>query len=637
MQSPNTMSVRFYTAYHKPSHIVSNAAVQPIHVGAALSGHELGMLRDDSGDHISAKNPFFCELTAQYWAWKNDADSTHIGLQHYRRFLHMSYEEGMSHKDAHGVPLPGFFYGFDAEIGQSAENLQRLCAQYDVIVPDRFDVREIGFRTVREQYGKAEHHFEDDLDIVGEIIAQHHPDYVQAFADALSDKVFYQTNTYLLRRDIFHAYSEWMFDILFRAEARIDAAARTQQEARVFGYLSERLFNAFIRKYRQDHPDTTILEVPLALIQDTKPLEPVPEFFEFPDVAETMHIAVATDVNFAMYCHALVASIIHTRKEDYGISIMLMEGGLSDDDIAQFRQYEQDYPNVRIQVLSMAYAFSNTYLRPPFSKETFYRLILPDLLPNHDKIIYLDADMVAVDDMIDLWRFDVSDAPVAAATDYINVAFQKNGTRSDGVTGALPAKEYAAKILGMEGIEDRYFQAGTLVMNLDILRSRDMSRILVDDLKHNKYWFLDQDVLNKYLARDAKILPQEWNVYYLGWDLKRVLDADILAQLDQAKRDAKIAHYAGIAKPWQNNLHPLSAAFWEHARRTPYYDTLMALKTGRPLLPAFPIPRARDGTSGVNRPVNKRGVVGRINRRMRAAARIYLPPRMKWAIKRVLG
>ena len=631
------MSVKLYTAYHKPSHIISNAAVQPIHVGAVHSPYEMDMLRDDCGDNISAKNPYFCELTAQYWAWKNDAESSHLGLQHYRRFLHMSYEKGMAKKTAHGVPLPGFFYGFDVEIGQSAENLQSLCSRFDIIVPERFDVREIGFRTVREQYGNAEHHFEEDIDIVSEIISQHHPDYEQAYAEALSDTFFYQTNTYLLRRDIFQAYSEWMFDILFRAESYIDASARTQQEARVFGYLSERLFNAFIRKYRQDHPDTTVLEVPLTFVHDTEPLEPVPEFFEFPDVQETMHIAVATDVNFAMYCHALIASIIHTRKENYGISIILMEGGLSDGDITLFRQYEKDNPNVRIQVLSMAYAFSNTYLRPPFSKETFYRLILPDLLPNHNKIIYLDADMVAVDDIIDLWRFDISDAPVAAATDYINIGFQNNGTLSDSVSGALPAKEYAARVLGMGGIEDHYFQAGTLVMNLETLRQRGMSRILVNDLKHNKYWFLDQDVLNKYLARDAKTLPQEWNVYYLGDDLKGVLDADILANLLDAEKNAKIAHFAGIAKPWQNNLHPFSAVFWEHARRTPYYETLVAMQNNSKLLRTLPVPKARDGSPGFNSRASNRGIAGRINRRLRAIAHTYFPDRVKWAIKRVLG
>ena len=637
MQSPNAMSVKLYTAYHKPSHIISNAAVQPIHVGSTHSEHRMDMLRDDIGDNISAKNPYFCELTAHYWAWKNDMQSTHIGLQHYRRFLHMSFEEGMVERNVHGVALPGFFYRFDTEIGQSAENLENLCAQYDVVVPEPFDVRNVGCRTVRQQYAKAQYHFEEDLDVVSEIISRHHPDYLDAYTEALSDTVFYQTNTYLLRRDIFATYSEWLFDILFHVEAQIDAAARGQQEARVFGYLSERLFNAFIRKYLRDHPDTAVLEVPLAFVRDTGPLEPVPKFFEFPDVPETMHIAVATDVNFAMYCHALIASLIHSRNDNYGISIILMEGGLSDTDITLFRQYERNHPNVRIQILSMAYAFSNTYLRPPFSKETFYRLILPDLLPNHKKIIYLDADMVAVDDTIGLWRFDISDAPVAAARDYINIGFQKAGMLSDGVSGGLPAKEYAAKILGMEGIEDQYFQAGTLVMNLELLRNLGMSRILVDDLKQNRYWFLDQDVLNKHLASDAKTLPLEWNVYYLSEDRKEILGADTRSKLRLAEKNAKIAHFAGVAKPWQNSLHPFSAVFWEHARRTPYYEALVALQTDKRLLQVFPAPKARYGPPGFNSHSKARRSLGRMRRRLQGIARTYLPVRMKRGIKRIQG
>lgn len=620
------MTATLYTAYHKASHILENDSVRPIHVGAAAADHVLPMQRDDEGDHISEKNPYFCELTAQYWAWKNDTTSSHVGLQHYRRFLQINPDTNKDTLSIHGTRLPGFFYGFIDDIGQSTDQIEHCVAEYDIVLPIPFDVSNIGFRSTREQYAKSEHHIGSDLNLVEEIIASDHPDYLSACKAEFDGTVFYQTNTFLLRKDIFDDYSSWLFDILFKAEKRIDASARDQQAARVFGYLSERLFNVYLRRYREMHPETRVLEVPLCFIENTDPLEPIPEFFEFDGVEQTMQLAVATDANFAPYCHVLVASVIRNRKRNYGINIILLEGGLSAQDVDHFRRYAKRYPLVNVQVLSMAHAFSNVYLRPPFSKETFYRLILPDLLPNHKKILYLDADMTAVEDIIELWETELGNAPIAAATDFINVGFQESGTPSDIATGTIPAKTYAANVLGLDGIENQYFQAGTLLMNLDELRKRNMSRILVDDIQKNKYWFLDQDVLNKHLARDAVKIGQEWNVYHVADDLMTALNAEHRAELNEGRKAPKIAHFAGIAKPWHNTVHPLSWVFWEHARHTPYYEILIIQLKRKHLIQLFPHPKDLLGRASFNQPKmtlyrSLRMVYQRLPKRVRG----YLP------------
>lgn len=623
------MSVIIYTAYHKHSHIVSNESVVPIHVGAVNAESRLPIVTDDTGKNISDKNSFFCELTAQYWAWKNNTTSSHIGLQHYRRFLHLLPDDCEMNRTIHGISMSGFFYGFTEEIGQSAENLNSVVPNYDIVVPEPFNVKNVGIKTVRQQYAKADFHIEKDLEVVEEIIRRDHPDYVDAMDKEFSGVTFYQTNTFILKRDIFFEYSEWLFDILFKAEKLINTSTRNQQEARVFGYLSERLFNVFIQKYRQDHPACKVLEVPLIFVENTDPLEPIPEFFEFSEVADTIQLAVATDARFSPYCHVLVTSVIRNRRKDYGINIILLEGGLSENDKNLFRHYADKYPKVNVQILSMAHAFSNVYFRPPFTKETFYRLVLPELLPNHKKILYLDADMAAVGDIIELWNTNLGTAPIAAARDYINVGFQETGVHSDHATGGLPAKEYATKVLGMEGIENDYFQAGMLIMNLDVMRDRNMSQLLVNDIKANKYWFLDQDVLNKYLAKDALLLPQEWNVYYIDHKLVSSLDSEAQGELRDANRNPKIAHFAGIAKPWDNTLHPLSWVFWEHARFSPFYEVMVHKMKQRHLLKFFPHPldyRNEPVLSNKNRKAYK--LLRSLYQRVPSGVRVLLPHRL---------
>ena len=82
------MKAAIYTAYHMPAPVLRSVSIHPIHVGRVLTDTPLpGMIGDDTGDNISAKNPSYCELTALYWAWKNNTEATHLGLMHYRRVL----------------------------------------------------------------------------------------------------------------------------------------------------------------------------------------------------------------------------------------------------------------------------------------------------------------------------------------------------------------------------------------------------------------------------------------------------------------------------------------------------------------------------------------------------------------------
>lgn len=82
--------IKILVACHKPGPVYHNDIYTPIHVGKAISRYKdemADMIGDNTGDNISEKNPYYCELTAQYWAWKNLHDVEYVGFCHYRRFL----------------------------------------------------------------------------------------------------------------------------------------------------------------------------------------------------------------------------------------------------------------------------------------------------------------------------------------------------------------------------------------------------------------------------------------------------------------------------------------------------------------------------------------------------------------------
>ena len=92
--------IKIYVVCHKPSYVPKNPYLYPIQVGTALSGKKLdGMLHDNDGDNISDKNKTYCELTAQYWAWKND-EADYYGFFHYRRYF--AFDPSITRDDGWG-------------------------------------------------------------------------------------------------------------------------------------------------------------------------------------------------------------------------------------------------------------------------------------------------------------------------------------------------------------------------------------------------------------------------------------------------------------------------------------------------------------------------------------------------------
>ena len=79
--------IKLFVSAHRPAAFPSGGSILPIQVGAENASELFeNTLHDNEGENISALNPMYCELTAQYWAWKN-ADADYYGFCHYRRYF----------------------------------------------------------------------------------------------------------------------------------------------------------------------------------------------------------------------------------------------------------------------------------------------------------------------------------------------------------------------------------------------------------------------------------------------------------------------------------------------------------------------------------------------------------------------
>lgn len=214
-------------ATHKKYWMPKDEVYLPMHVGKK-GKVDLGYVGDDTGDNISTKNPNYCELTGLYWAWKN-LDCEYIGLCHYRRyFAHKSKRSKLEDKRQSILTKVDY---------------EQLLQQYDVILPKK---RNYYIETVRSQYEHA--HNKRDLDEVENIIKEKYPEYIKAFEKVMNSRKLYIYNMFAMKKSLFDEYCAWLFDILFTLESRIDISDYDKYNARVFGFLSERLFNVWLEK-----------------------------------------------------------------------------------------------------------------------------------------------------------------------------------------------------------------------------------------------------------------------------------------------------------------------------------------------------------------------------------------------------
>lgn len=227
------MSVSIFTITHVPFTPPKDPIYIPLQVGRALHD-DFGYQGDDTGENISAKNPYYSELTGLYWIWKNYTDADYLGLCHYRRY----------------------FLNEDGAL-MTETDYMNIFASYDVIIAQP-GFGDYDYRTV---YARS--HDIRNLDMTGEVIRELYPDYYETFQNVIADRRCYVGNLFAAPAPLFYAYCEWLFAIFSTLEKRIDCSSYDDYHKRVFGFLSEQLLAVWIR-----HNHLSCYEAPYGVNQE---------------------------------------------------------------------------------------------------------------------------------------------------------------------------------------------------------------------------------------------------------------------------------------------------------------------------------------------------------------------------------
>ncbi len=270
-------------------------------------------------------------------------------------------------------------------------------------------------------------------------------------------------------------------------------------------------------------------------------LEAIPIFFAIDD-AYTPFLAVA------------LQSLIENASKEYNYVIKILHTNVQEEHMKQIKKYESK--NVSIEFVDLSYYIGKVkdklYTRDYYTNTTYFRLFLPELYPQYDKVLYLDSDIIVVGDISQLYNTDMGSNLIAAAPDDIiqyNKVFQ----------------EYAELVVGVAKYQ-HYFNAGVLLMNLDELRKfkfQEKFTYLLETVKFSVAQ--DQDYLNRLCKGRVKLISHDW---------------DVMPYVNEGTKpeDIKLIHYNFAYKPWHFEDVAYNEYFWEYAKKTEFYDEIIEIK-----------------------------------------------------------
>lgn len=239
MSEKKSPKVKIFVGYFKRNIIFESEIYQPI-LTSSIDWEDPKLLRDDTGINISEKNKSYAELTGHYWVWKNflqETDAEYIGFCHYRRFLDFNLTR-MPNVPFRPTQLNEFRETFKK---YTEDNILKCIEGYDVILPEKFKFE----KDIFTQY--LEHHPPKDLALALDVIKDVYPEYLLAAMNFIASKEMYPCLHFIMKKELFNEYMEWMFNFLTILEQRADWSKYDKyMNVRMPAFIAERFFNVWL-------------------------------------------------------------------------------------------------------------------------------------------------------------------------------------------------------------------------------------------------------------------------------------------------------------------------------------------------------------------------------------------------------
>lgn len=270
-----------------------------------------------------------------------------------------------------------------------------------------------------------------------------------------------------------------------------------------------------------------------------------------------IQICLSADSAYAQHLGVTITSILKNAKKSDELFFYILDGGLSEIDKSRILGLNK-FKNFTIEFIPIN---KEDFINCPLvgnhiTIATYYRFMIPTLLPDLDKVLYLDCDMVIEDTLSELFAENIDGYWLAGVED---LGYYRH-----------------RRILGRE-TESFYVNAGLLLINLNKWREDNIEEKLFKFAEENKDILVhqDQDVINMVLNKKSKPLAYKWNVqdsFYRAPDRNIHPNAKLFKV---AARNPSIVHYTGCIKPWNEYFFlPGAIRYLKYLKYTPWKGEL---------------------------------------------------------------
>ena len=263
-------------------------------------------------------------------------------------------------------------------------------------------------------------------------------------------------------------------------------------------------------------------------------------------------ICLSSDNNYAQHMGAAIASVLKNKNKDEFINIYIIDGGISETNQAKLKEFESKY-TCRL-----------TFVKPDFEKlkncmtfkgnhisiATYNKILIPEIIPAENRIIYLDCDIIVRKPLGKLYNKDFDNNIILGVEDV--------------------AAKNSAKRLGL----NKYINAGVILMNAEQMRNENIVEKMFNWIAENqdKIECHEQDVINSVLAGRIKYIDDIYNTQVERENQERFCNIS----------DPVILHFIGPKKPW-TLYKPLNVTHWgksyfEALKGTPWENFIKEYK-----------------------------------------------------------
>ena len=273
-------------------------------------------------------------------------------------------------------------------------------------------------------------------------------------------------------------------------------------------------------------------------------------------------VAFACNEKYAPYAGVAIQSIIENANPERFYRIYVLYSSLSEETIQLLEAYRPSQLSVHCLNVELLIQCKATKLRVSqhFSKEVYYRLVIPEIFGFYSQVIYLDCDLIVNRDIADILQMEMGNHLLAAVR---NISSPKR-------------REQVTEFFHLN--HENYFNSGVLVINVRQWLEEDTSEKCFEILNTEPWQHLifpDQDILNIVCRDRVFYLDPAWNYY---WHMRYGQPDFIELCKPLAERigeDFYILHFASLIKPWSSPELALSRYFWKYARNSFFYEIIL--------------------------------------------------------------